>query len=227
MEQKTLQISYKKIEPNILLVDKPKGITSFDVIRRLRRELGVRKMGHAGTLDPLASGLLIVAIGDATKKLDQFLKLPKAYRADILLGKKTTTGDLEGEIIEQSDVPTLDQDTVSKIVKDFAGEHLLPVPLYSAVKVDGKSLYKYAREGKTPPRIPEKKMEVIGVKLLDYNEKKHIVTLRLSVSSGTYIRSLAEEFGRRLDLPAVLADLQRISIGDYSLESSLTTTPSS
>lgn len=209
-------------EPNILLVDKPKGPTSFDVIRFLRRELQIKKMGHAGTLDPLASGLMIIGTNEGTKQMEGFLKLSKVYEADILLGKETTTGDLEGEVM-RSVVCNFQVDQIEDVVAGFRGVHELAVPLYSAIKVDGKPLYKYAREGKTPPRIPMKEMGVTDVQFLKTFEDElgqHVV-LEITVSSGTYIRSLAVEFGRRLEVPATLAGLRRTSIGEFSVEDAL------
>ena len=129
----------------IILIDKPKGITSFDVIRRLRRELNIKKMGHAGTLDPLASGLMIIATEKDTKKLNDYLKLPKVYEAEILIGESRTTGDMEGEIVEKKEVNSLEN--VEEILSSLVGSIDLPVPKYSAIKVEGQALYKKARKG--------------------------------------------------------------------------------
>lgn len=207
----------------ILFIDKPKGITSFDVIRRLRRILGVKKMGHAGTLDPLASGLMIIAIGAATKKLNEFLKLPKVYRADILLGRRTTTGDMEGEILEEKEVPATSREEVEGIAGTMKGIIALPVPAYSAIKVHGKALYKYAREGNSI-EMPIKNMEVLWIKVLDWkqDEQESLLSIECEVASGTYIRSLAEELGRRLQTVATLKDLRRIQIGKFRIEDAKT-----
>lgn len=196
----------------VLLIDKPVGITSFDVIRNLRKELGIRKMGHAGTLDPLASGLLIIATEEDTKKLDQFLKLPKTYEVSVRLGEKRDTGDLEGNIIEEKEFVGIDD--LEKVVKNFVGMHTLPVPIYSAIKVGGKPLYWYARNG-VDVDVPQKDMEVRGIELLGVEGSE--VRLSLDVSSGTYIRSLAEEFGRLLGYPATVSFLRRTKIGEYSV----------
>jgi len=208
------------IEPDVLLVHKHKGITSFDVIRRLRPILKTRKIGHAGTLDPLASGLMIIGINKGTKKLNNYLKLSKTYLADILIGKSTTTGDLEGGIIEQKYVEKSDmkKSDLELVVDSMKGSHTLKVPLYSAIKVQGKALYKYAREGKTPPYIPEKEMTISAIHMLDSyrSGEEHVVRVRISVSSGTYIRALGEEFGRRIAYPATLKSLYRISIDTYN-----------
>jgi len=144
-------------DSEILLIDKPGGISSFDVIRKLRKKTGIRKMGHSGTLDPLASGLMIIGIGKGTKKLTDLIGLSKIYKVEILLGKKTDTGDLEGKTVEEKKVTKVDIEKVEKILTDLKGEPELAVPYYSAIKVKGKRLYKMAREGKKGVKIPVKK----------------------------------------------------------------------
>lgn len=207
------------IEPDVLLVHKPKGISSFDVIRKMRPILGTRKIGHAGTLDPLATGLMILGINSGTKKLTHYLKLPKTYFAEILIGKSTTTGDLEGDIVEEKIV---DRNDIKNIemedeVLSMKGSHTLAVPLYSAIKVQGRALYSYARAGETPPYIPEKEMNITAIQLLDsYRSKNyHIIKVRVDVTSGTYIRTLGEEFGRRIGYPATLQSLYRVKIDTF------------
>lgn len=203
----------------ILLIDKPVGITSFDVIRKLRKELNIRKMGHAGTLDPLASGLLIVATEEDTKKLEQFLKLPKTYEVAVRIGEKRSTGDLEGEVLEKVEVSDISEEKIKEILDGFAKVHTLTVPMYSAIKVDGKPLYWYARNG-VEVEAPEKDMEVTEVKLLNIEKGDGFVTvnLELAVTSGTYIRALAEKFGELLGYPATTAALRRTVIGEYKVE---------
>lgn len=207
---------------DILLIDKPKGITSFDVIRILRRKLGIRKMGHAGTLDPLASGLMIIGINKGTKKLNKYLKLPKVYKAEVLLGKKTTTGDLEGEIIESEKVDSIDIKKVKDTLSKMKGKITLPVPLYSAIKIKGTPLYKRARKGHDI-KPPEKEMEILNIKLINSfkQEEFYILSLTIEVSSGTYIRSIAQELGRKLGIPATLANLRRTEIGKFKIEDAL------
>ncbi|MEX2013179.1 MAG: tRNA pseudouridine(55) synthase TruB [Candidatus Levyibacteriota bacterium] len=204
---------------DILLIDKPKGITSFDVIRILRKKLNIRKMGHAGTLDPLASGLMIIGINRGTKRLNEYLKLPKVYEVHVLLGKKTTTGDLEGDILESKKVSEVDLKEVKKIIKEIKGKLTLPVPLYSAIKIKGTPLYKHARKGHTI-QPPKKEMEIINIKLKNHFKKDdfYILDLEIKVASGTYIRSIAEEIGKRLNLPATVAQLRRTQIGRFKIE---------
>jgi tRNA pseudouridine55 synthase len=207
------------IDTDVILVHKPLGDSSFDVIRKLRKLLSTRKMGHAGTLDPLVHGLMIVGVDSGTKKMDQYLKLPKTYIADIFLGKATTTADLEGEIIAQKKIEKKDirAADVEEVLLGMKGTQNLMVPLFSAIKVDGKKLYEYARKYTCPIEIPVKPMEVISVHLLDYYSRDNgmVVRVRFEVGSGTYIRTLAEELGRRLDVPAVLVSLYRTRIAKY------------
>jgi len=205
----------------ILLIDKPKGITSFDVIRKLRKKLGIKKMGHAGTLDPLATGLLIIGIEKGTKKLNQFLKLPKVYEVEVLLGKKTTTSDQEGETLEEKPVHDLPPDRIEKILESIQGKITLPVPVYSAIKKKGKPLYKMARRGEKV-EVPEKEMEIVWVRLKDHYREGdgYILKLEMEVGSGTYVRSIAEEIGRRLGYPAMVWELRRTRIGEFKIEDS-------
>ncbi len=203
----------------ILLIDKPKGLTSFDVIRVLRRKLGVRKMGHSGTLDPLATGLMLVGVGEGTKKLQSLIRLPKTYEASVLLGVRTATGDLEGEVLESKKIRDLDCDEVKNVILGLEGKIELRVPAYSAVKVGGIRLYKLARSGeKFLP--PMREMEILKSEFKDCFKEgdNYIVKTTLEVSSGAYIRSIAEEIGRRLGLPAVLGDLRRTAIGKYNVK---------
>ena len=213
MKKKSENIS-RAGKRGVFLVDKPKGITSFDVIRRLREKTGVRKMGHAGTLDPLATGLLIVAAGEDTKKLSRFLGLPKEYEADILFGVRTDTGDMEGAVLEEADVSIAEED-IRRALAEMKGILRLPVPAYSAVKRGGEPLYRKARRGeKVAP--PEKEMHVYRAELLFF--RPPALRVLFFVGSGTYIRSLAEELGRRLGVPATLRDLRRTKIGDYTVD---------
>ena len=212
------------MDTDIILVDKPKGITSFDVIRRLRRELGITKMGHAGTLDPLATGLMIVGIGAGTKKLESYLKLPKTYEAVVRIGERRSTGDMEGEILESKDVTSLSLKIVSEVITGMTGVLTLPVPVYSAVKRGGQPLYKKARAGKTIEDIPIRSMEVMSGEATSLNlfvtekgEQRARISVVWHVASGVYIRSLAEELGKRLGYPATIEDLRRTTIGDMSV----------
>lgn len=218
-----------RLTMEILLIDKPVGISSFDVIRRLRHKLGKVKMGHAGTLDPLASGLMIIGIGAGTKKLNEYLKLDKEYEAEVLVGRKTTTGDREGEIIEEKAVERMfSSEEISETLKDMVGTLKLPVSAYSAIKKDGVPFYKKARaaekRGETVPleELPVREMKVYKAELigqiLNEVDQTVIIPVRFGVGSGTYIRSLAEELGRRLGYPATLQSLRRTKIGEFEIK---------
>ncbi len=204
---------------NILLIDKPVGITSFDVIRILRRKLGEKKMGHSGTLDPLATGLMLIAYGKGTKELSILLKLPKTYEAEVLLGERRTTGDREGEVVEEADASHITEKEITAVLKTLIGKQTLPVPAFSAIKVNGTPLYKKARKGQVFD-LPLRVMEIEEARLLGVQKKgeRQIAKISFSVGSGTYIRTLAEELGRRLSVPASLYSLRRTSIGEYKIE---------
>ena len=201
---------------DILLIDKPKGITSFDVIRRLRRQLGIRKMGHAGTLDPLASGLMLIGVEKGTKRLTELVGLDKTYIAEVLLGKQTETGDLEGKIVKELGVDELRvKREIGVVLAGMVGELELAVSIYSAIKKDGKELYKYARAGQAV-EAPVRKVLVHGARLLKL--ELPVVTVEFEVASGVYVRSLGEELGRRLGTVATLANLRRTRVGPYKVE---------
>lgn len=196
----------------------------MDVIRRLRRELAIKKIGHAGTLDPLATGLMLVGVGAGTKKLAELVKLDKEYVATIRIGESRSTGDLEGEITAEKAVTDLAEEQVRQVVSDMVGTHELPVSAYSAIKVDGVPMYKRARqlakEGKLVETVPVRVMQVYATELLQFTMigTKATAMLRFHVSSGTYIRSLAEEVGRRLGYPATIEQLRRTKVGDFDIK---------
>ena len=203
---------------DIFFIDKPKGMSSFDVIRVLRKKLKIKKMGHAGTLDPQATGLLIIGVGKGTKKLKEFAQLSKTYLMEVLIGKRTETGDLEGKVVEEKEVKKVDIKKVKKILKEMEGEIELQVPLYSAVKFKGRPLYKYAREGiKITP--PKRKTKIFYLKLLDWKKegKFFVLKIEMKCQKGTYARSVAEEIGRRLNFPATLKELRRLKIGNFDI----------
>ena len=204
---------------DILLINKPKGISSFDVIRQLRKKMGIRKMGHAGTLDPLASGLMIVGVETGTKKLNDYIKLDKSYIADILLGRETTTGDMEGEVTKEATVYFVEDDYVKDLMNAFHGEFELLPPKYSAIKKDGKPLYKYARSGEEVKMLP-RKMKVYKSSFLgsDKVPEGFIIRVSFDVASGVYIRSLVTKIGELLGVPSTLYDLQRTKVGDFDLK---------
>jgi tRNA pseudouridine55 synthase len=211
---------------DIVLIDKPSGITSFGVIHQLRKKLGVRKIGHAGTLDPLATGLLVVGVGLGTKKLAQLVKLDKEYVAEVRIGERRTTGDLEGEVVEERAVveeAAILQSKIADALQEMTGEITLPVSAYSAIKVGGVPMYKRARKaekkGEVITDVPERTMVIHEAELLgvEVGGGRAVTTVRFAVGSGTYIRSLAEELGRRLNYPATLQNLRRTKVGDFNI----------
>ena len=210
--------------PELLLIDKPLGITSMDMIRRLRRILNIKKIGHAGTLDPLATGLMLVGVGAGTKKLMDLVKLDKEYIAEVRIGERRTTGDMEGEIVEEKEVTTLTQQEVSDALMSLLGSVELPVSAYSAIKVDGTPMYKRARKaernGEVVTDLPLRTMRVDEAELLAFSmaDGRAVTTVRFSVGSGTYVRSLAEELGTRLGYPATLQNLKRTKVGTFDIK---------
>jgi len=198
----------------LLLVNKPAGISSFDCIRRLRRTTGVKKIGHAGTLDPAATGLMLILFGTACKQAQQFSKLDKTYIAQIELGKNSTTGDQEGELTNISErQPDLGE--IERTLGLFIGEITQTPSKYSAIKIDGQEAYKRARRGEEVV-MPSRQVTINSIDLISY--KYPYLEISADVSSGTYIRSLAEDIGKELDTGAYLADLTRTTIGEYDLK---------
>jgi tRNA pseudouridine55 synthase len=214
------------IEENILLVNKPKGITSFDVIRILRKKLDIRKMGHSGTLDPMATGLLLIGINKGTKKLNDLIGLDKIYEAEITFGKKTDSYDLDGKILEEinlnKEIINIIDLNLDKILNELTGGIEIEVPIYSAIKRNGKKLYEYARKGEEI-ELPKKKMTIYYIKKTNIikKEDKYILNLEIKVSSGTYIRSIVNEINKKTGIPCVLSALNRTQIGEYKLEDAI------
>lgn len=200
-----------------LLVDKPKGMTSHDVVSRVREISGERRVGHAGTLDPIATGLLIVGIGrESTKKLGVIAKgTKKTYFADIVLGEERDTDDREGVVVSKAKgVLSPTRDKITRTVLGFKGEQLQVPPKYSAIKVSGKKAYELARKGKKV-NLKARKIRIYSIKLLDY--RYPLVKIEAEVSAGTYVRALARDIGRKLGMGGYLSELRRTKIGEYSL----------
>lgn len=219
--------------PELLLIDKPRGVSSFGVIRELRRRTGVRKFGHAGTLDPLATGLMLIGVNQGTKLLAELIGLDKDYEAVIWLGEARTTGDLEGEVItEREYAHDLTPVQLETAVASLLGNIELPVSAYSAIKKDGVPMYVRARKaalkGELVSAVPVRVMQVRSAVLGEVlpirvaGKSRLALSVHFSVGSGTYIRSLAVALGERLGYPAVLASLRRTRIGTYSIKNALT-----
>jgi tRNA pseudouridine55 synthase len=205
-----------------LLVDKPAGISSFGVVARVRRVLTEAagrkvKVGHTGTLDPMATGLLILVAGNYTKKASQFSKMDKVYEAELTLGATSTTADREGEIIKENDHRP-SRAEVDTVLNKFSGELQQTPPIYSAIKVGGQRAYKLARSGKQVV-IEPRMVTIYSIDNVKYNYPK--LFLSVHVSSGTYIRSLAEDIGRELGTGAYLSALRRSRVASFDIKDSL------
>jgi tRNA pseudouridine55 synthase len=214
------------VRGEIILIDKDLNWTSFDVVNKIRslisHALGRKKIkvGHAGTLDPLATGLLIIATGKSTKSLQEFLKLPKTYIAEIKFGEATPSYDKETEVSEKCEYEHITEEKLKQIIQEkFTGTIEQFPPLYSAVKINGKKAYEYARKGKEK-EIKSKNVTIFRIEILAFNLPK--VKLLIECSSGTYVRSLARDLGKELKSCSYLTELERVKIGDYSVEDALT-----
>jgi tRNA pseudouridine55 synthase len=206
----------------ILLIDKPSGWTSHDVVAKvrsiLREKTGQKiKVGHTGTLDPAATGLLVLVIGEYTKRAGEFSKLNKTYKAELTLGAVSSTGDIEGEITPKS-AKQPSKDTIEAVLSGFRGEISQTPHAYSAVKVGGQRAYKLAREGKTV-EIEPRLVKIHEITEVKYDYPK--LSLTVSVSSGTYIRSLAEDIGEKLGTSAYLSALRRTRVGQFDIKDAL------
>ncbi len=199
----------------IVNVDKPSGMTSHDVVDAVRRMAGQRKVGHAGTLDPLASGVLIVCLGQATRVAEYLMAGRKSYRATILLGQTTTTYDVEGEVVTSGGRTDFSQAEIEAALAGFVGPIEQVPPIYSALKQQGQPLYKLARQGKEVEPLP-RPVEIYGLELLGWIPPA--LTVIVTCSPGTYVRSLAHDLGQRLGSGACLAGLVRLRSGRFSLE---------
>lgn len=207
------------MEDQIILIDKPAGISSFGAVAKVRGKLKAEfghkvKVGHTGTLDPFATGLLILLSGKMTKKSGDFLKLDKEYEAELKLGFTSSTGDPEGELAFKSDLAPSRED-IEKVVAEFVGEITQTVPKYSAVKINGQRAYKLARAGKDF-ETPQRKVTIYNIEIMEYAYP--MLKIRAQVSSGTYIRTLAEDIGERLGTGAYLTALRRTKIADYDVK---------
>ncbi len=206
-------------EGELLLVRKPAGWTSFDVVHRISRMFGIKKVGHAGTLDPLATGLLIVCTGKKTKILGTFVGLEKEYDAEMTLGGRTESFDAATPVIEAKSTEGIDESRVLAVLREFTGTRLQVPPMWSAVSVKGKRLYRYAREGVEVQRAPR---EIVVHSIVPLLVRVPVVRFSVTCSKGTYIRSLVNEMGERLGCGAYLSALERTRIGPYRLADSVT-----
>lgn len=203
----------------IIFVDKPAGMSSFGAVARVRRILSEQvghkvKVGHTGTLDPFATGLLILLAGKATKKAPELTKLDKVYEATIRLGATSSTGDPEGEIAITDEKPSIPRAQVEETLKQFIGDIEQRPPAFSAIKINGQRAYKLARAGKEV-EIPTRKVHIYSIEIIGYASP--FLKIRTQVSSGTYIRTLAEDIGKALGCGAYTTELRRTKIADYDI----------
>ncbi|MCF7825834.1 MAG: tRNA pseudouridine(55) synthase TruB [Candidatus Marinimicrobia bacterium] len=203
---------------HIINIDKPMDWTSFDVVRKVRNTTKIKKVGHAGTLDPFATGVLIIITGKNTKRQSEFMELPKTYHAEIVFGNKTDTGDRTGTIVESSPVPELSEAIILEALAEFKGEIQQIPPMYSAKKVNGQKLYTLARKGQVVDRKPSL-VTIYDIQLTSWSSDQ--VNIRVNCSRGTYIRVLAEDIAQKLGTLAHVKELQRTAIGDYRIEDAL------
>lgn len=202
----------------ILIINKPKGYTSHDIVNVLRKKLNTRKIGHTGTLDPNATGVLPILIGQATKVSKYLIEHNKEYIAELKLGEQTTTGDLEGKIINKKEVKDINKERIEEVLKKFIGEQLQTPPIYSAIKVNGKKAYEYARSNEAVVLEP-RKVNISNIKLLDY--KDNVITYKVNCSKGTYIRVLCEEIAQNLGTLGTMQNLVRTKVDKFKIEDAI------
>ena len=201
----------------LLIIDKPAGMTSFDVVRQVRRMTKTRRVGHAGTLDPMATGVLPVAVGTATRLIEYLMAGDKAYRATLKLGSATDTQDSDGQVLEEKSWQDVDLASVSTAVENFIGDFEQLPPMYSALKKDGQPLYKLARQGIEVDREPRR----VHVENLTIDEfSPPYMTFTVTCSKGTYVRTLCHEIGHILGCGAHMTELRRLSCGRFDLAAS-------
>ena len=210
----------------ILPIYKQRGITSHDVVFKARKILRMKKIGHAGTLDPEVDGVLLLLLGGATKVSDYAMDLGKSYRAEVCLGIKTITEDLTGEVLEESNIDDIDIDKIKDILQTLIGEIEQTPPIYSAVKVKGKKLYEYARTGKFDVEIPSRKVNIYDIEFIEgsdyYKDNKFYFSINISCGKGTYVRTIATDIGKKLNLPSTMSKLTRTRSGKIELDNCLT-----
>ena len=202
----------------ILNIYKPKGITSFGVVKKIRKIVGEKKVGHGGTLDPFAEGVLIIGTGSDTKELKKITNTDKAYTASIELGKTTATLDLEGDVIEKKKIPRLSESKINKVLESFLGPSMQTTPMFSAKKIGGVKLYELARKNIIVDREPAQ-INISDISLINFNGTNIVFTV--SCSKGTYIRVLGKEIAEKLDTVGYLNSLIRTRVGEYLIDQSV------
>lgn len=205
----------------LIIINKPKSYTSHDIVNVVRKKLNIKKVGHTGTLDPNATGVLPILIGTGTKISKYLVEHEKTYIATLVLGKKTDTGDSEGNIIEEdNNFINSNKEKIENVLKSFIGKQNQTPPIYSAIKVGGKKLYEYAREGKSVD-IKPREIEISEIALENYNDKDEIV-FKVTCSKGTYIRTLCEDIAKRLGTVGYMKELQRTKVNEFDIKDAIT-----
>lgn len=204
----------------ILIINKEKGCTSHDIVYKVKKIFN-EKVGHTGTLDPLAEGVLPILIGKGTLCSKYLINHDKKYIVNLALGQKTETADLEGKIIEEKNIPdkSLTQSKIEKVLKSFIGKQQQMPPIYSAIKVNGKKLYEYARKGQNV-EIKPREIEIYDIKLMNIDAQKKQIQFEVFCGKGTYIRSLCEDIAEKLETVGYMENLKRIQVGDFKIEES-------
>ena len=202
----------------ILVINKPSGITSRDVVNKISKLLNTKKVGHTGTLDPLATGVLVLCIGKATKLVDVITGTDKEYIASVKLGLLTDTLDIEGKVLEKRNCYVNKQELI-KVLKSFIGKYNQEVPIYSAVKINGKKLYEYARHNEKV-NLPKREVEIKKIELLEFSNDSY--SFKVTVSKGTYIRSLIKDINDKLGVIGVMDSLKRTRQGKFKIDNSYT-----
>ena len=207
----------------IIIIDKPLNVSSQGVVSRVKKILNVKKTGHTGTLDPMASGVLPILVGDTTKLSKYLIEHDKTYVATVTLGESRTTGDVEGEVVEKDDfdINSITEEDIINVLNSFLGETEQIPSIYSAIKINGKKLYEYAREGEEI-NIPTRKIFIKSIKLLSVNKEKNSFDYEVEVSKGTYIRTLSEDIAKKLGTIGYMSSLRRTRVDKFDLKKAVT-----
>lgn len=206
----------------IIIINKPMNCTSHDIVQKVRKLLNIKKVGHTGTLDPMATGVLPLLVGKGTLCSKYLINHDKVYQVELTLGVKTDSADKEGNMIEEREVPRelFEEEKIKQVLASFFGKQEQMPPMYSAIKVKGKKLYEYARKGQTV-EVQPRPIEIYEIKLLGKNEKKKQIVFQVHCSKGTYIRSLCENIAEKLGTVGYMSALNRIQVGEFSIEQAI------
>ena len=201
----------------ILIINKPQGYTSHDIVNIVKKALNTPKVGHTGTLDPNATGVLPILIGKATKVSKYLIEHNKTYVAELALGEKSSTGDTEGEIIEKKEVPLLNEEQIKQVLKSFEGKQMQTPPIYSSIKINGKKAYEYARKGQNIQLEP-RPIEIMKISFIKF--ENNVLKYEVQCSKGTYIRVLCEDIAERLGTVGLMKNLCRTRVNEFDIEDS-------